>query len=83
MPRVVLPLSVAQQYAGGKAEIEVEGETVRDLVRGLDSRFPGMAAMIREGMAIAIDGEILQDAMLEAVAPDSEVYLLPKIGGGL
>ena len=41
-----------------------------------------MAAMIEEGMAIAVDGEILQNAMLEAVGPDSEVYLLPKIGGG-
>jgi len=82
MPRVVLPKSVGEQFAGGETEIEVEGETVRALVRGLDSRFPGIAAMIEEGMAFAIDGEILQNAMLEPVRPDSEVYLLPKIGGG-
>ncbi len=82
MPRVVLPAGVGRQFAGGETEIDVEGETVRDLVRGLEARFPGMAAMIEEGMAIAVDGEILQNAMLEAVGPDSEVYLLPKIGGG-
>lgn len=82
MPRVVLPAGVGRQFAGGETEIELEGETVRDLVRGLEARFPGMAAMIEEGMAIAVDGEILQNAMLEAVGPDSEVYLLPKIGGG-
>ena len=83
MPRVVLPASLGQQFAGGATELDIEGETVRDLVRGLDSRFPGIAATIREGMAVAVDGEILQDAMLEAVRPDSEVYLLPKIGGGV
>ena len=82
MSRVVLPKSVGEQFAGGETEIEIEGGTVRDLVRGLDSRFPGIAAMIEEGMAVAIDGEIVQNAMLEPVRPDSEVYLLPKIGGG-
>lgn len=82
MPRVVLPKSVGDQFAGGATEIEVEGETVRALVRGLDSRFPGIADTIAEGMAIAVDGEIIQNAMLEPVRPDSEVYLLPKIGGG-
>ena len=83
MPRVVLPASVGDQFAHGETELEIEGGTVRELVRGLDSRFPGIAAAIAEGMAIAVDGEIIQNAMLEAVRPDSEIYLLPKIGGGV
>ena len=33
-------------------------------------------------MAVAIDGEIFQDAYLAAFNPDSEIYLIPKIGGG-
>ena len=33
-------------------------------------------------MAIAIDGEIYQDAYSAALKPDSEVCLIPKIGGG-
>jgi len=33
-------------------------------------------------MAAAIDGEILQDAYLAPLKPDSEIYLIPKIGGG-
>jgi hypothetical protein len=33
-------------------------------------------------MAIAIDGEIFQDPYLEPVGADSELYILPKIGGG-
>jgi hypothetical protein len=37
---------------------------------------------VEEGMAVAIDGEIWQDAYLAPLGSDSEVYLIPKIGGG-
>jgi hypothetical protein len=37
---------------------------------------------IDEGMALVIDGEIFQDAYLAPLNPDSEIYLIPKIGGG-
>jgi hypothetical protein len=33
-------------------------------------------------MAVAIDGEIFQDAYQAVLSPDSEVVLIPKIGGG-
>ena len=33
-------------------------------------------------MAVAIDGEILQDACPAPLNPESEIYLIPKIGGG-
>jgi hypothetical protein len=33
-------------------------------------------------MAVAIDGEIYQDAYAAELRPDSEIVLIPKIGGG-
>ena len=33
-------------------------------------------------MAIAIDGEIFQDAYAAELRSDSEIELIPKIGGG-
>ena len=33
-------------------------------------------------MAVAIDGQIYQDALLEPIGPDSEVFVLPQIAGG-
>jgi molybdopterin converting factor small subunit len=83
MARVVLPRSIGDQYAGGETELEIAGATVRDIVRALDVRFPGLGQMIDEAMAVAVDGEILQDPYLEAVKPDSELFVLPKIGGGV
>jgi hypothetical protein len=37
---------------------------------------------VREGMAVAIDGEIFQDAYPAQLTPESEIYVIPNIGGG-
>jgi hypothetical protein len=52
------------------------------MVLELDRRFPGLGRQIEESMAVAIDGEIFQDAYLAPLNPGSEIYLIPKIGGG-
>jgi hypothetical protein len=33
-------------------------------------------------VAVAIDGQIFQDALLEPIGASSEVFLLPAIAGG-
>jgi len=33
-------------------------------------------------VAVAIDGTIYQDALLEPIGPESEVFILPQIAGG-
>jgi molybdopterin converting factor small subunit len=71
-----------RRLTGGLTEFDVEANTVRRLITELDRRFPGLGHQIDEGMAIAIDGEIFQDAYLEKLKPDSEIVLIPKIGGG-
>jgi molybdopterin converting factor small subunit len=61
---------------------DVEAVSVRRLIAELDGRFPGLGAYIDSRMAIAVDGEIHQDAGAVPLTPGSEVYLIPKIGGG-
>lgn len=51
-------------------------------IRGSDLRSVGLGHQVEEVMAVAIDGEIFQDAYLAPLNPDSEIYLIPKIGGG-
>jgi sulfur-carrier protein len=82
MPKVVISGSSCQRFTGGKTELEVEATTFRRLVLELDQRFPGLGKQVEEGMAVAIDGEIFQDAYSAVLKPDSEIYLIPKIGGG-
>jgi molybdopterin converting factor small subunit len=82
MPRVVVTGANARRFTGGASEFEVEADTVHRMIAELDRRFPGLGRQIDEGMAVAIDGEIYQDAYQARLEPDSEVVLIPKIGGG-
>ena len=82
MPRVMLAGMAARRFTGGESEFEVEADTVRRMITELDRRFPGLGQQIDESMAVAINGEIYQDAYMARLEPDSEVVLIPKIGGG-
>ncbi len=73
---------LAQRYAGGVVEHEVPGASVREIVRALDERFPGLGRELEHGVAVAIDGEIYQNAFLEPVGPKSEVCFMPALEGG-
>lgn len=73
---------LAWPLTGGAGEIEVSAATVRALIAELDARYPGLGALIDRRLALAIDGEIHQDAWFAPLAPDSEVHLIPRIGGG-
>jgi molybdopterin converting factor small subunit len=54
---------------------------VRELLAELERRFPGLGAALA-GSAVAIDGEIFPDPLLEPVGKGSEVHFLPRVGGG-
>ena len=48
----------------------------------VDRRRTGLGQQIEQSMAIAIDGEIYQDAYHAPLNPESEIWLIPKIAGG-
>ena len=79
---LVVLASTLRRFTGGVEEVEIEAATVRSLIAELDRRFPGLGQHLRSGLAIAIDGEILADALYEPVPEDAEVHFLPAIGGG-
>ena len=81
MARVVLS-GTLKELAGGDAEIEVAAQNVQQLLRELGERYPALAPHLDTGYAIAIDGEIFQDAWFAPIGPDSEVHLVPAIRGG-
>ncbi|MGF1651104.1 MAG: MoaD/ThiS family protein [Hyphomicrobiaceae bacterium] len=71
-----------KQWTGGIAEIELDAANVKQLFAALRSQFPELGPHLDEGLAVAIDGQIYQDALLEPIAPESEVHILPQIAGG-
>jgi molybdopterin converting factor small subunit len=79
---VVTACADCRRFTGGETAFEVEATSVRRMIAELDARYPGLGDHIERRMAIAIDGEIFQDAHAAPLRPDSEVYLIPRIGGG-
>jgi len=82
LPRVVISGQAARRFPGGQTEFEVEANNFRRMMLELDRRFPGLGRQVEKSMAVAIDGEIFQLAYLAPLKPKSEIYLIPKIGGG-
>jgi molybdopterin converting factor small subunit len=81
MARVVLVGNLAQ-LTGGVAEFELTATSVKQLFQQLTALHPAIGRRLEEGAAVAIDGQIFQDALLEPIGPDSEVFILPQIAGG-
>ena len=69
------------KITGGIDHVELSAETVRDLNAKLVSKWPKLSEDLDKS-ALSIDGYIYQDALLEPLHEDSEVFFLPKIEGG-
>ncbi|MGI9435340.1 MAG: MoaD/ThiS family protein [Geminicoccaceae bacterium] len=81
MARIVLTRAL-RRFTDGQSEFELDVSTVQDLFRQLGERFPPMQPHLEQGIAVAIDGQIYQDALFEKIPPDSEVHVIPQIAGG-
>ena len=65
----------------GSRELEFAVSDYRELTLALCAQWPQMATLI-EHSAVAIDGQIYQDAFAEPLASGSEVFFMPRIEGG-
>jgi molybdopterin converting factor small subunit len=66
----------------GEEQTDVDALNYQDLVSALVDRYPDLGSDTLMKMAVAIDGEIIHDPLLERLAPDSEIHFLYRISGG-
>ena len=71
-----------RQFTGGVAALDVDAASVRQLFARLGEKYPELAPHLEKGSAVAIEGQIYQDALFQEIGPDSEVHILPQIAGG-
>jgi molybdopterin synthase sulfur carrier subunit len=87
MPRVFIP-SPLRDLTVGQAELDLDGSTVRELIRELERRFPGIHGRLCQGdelspaLQVSIDGTFSRRGLDARVQPASEVHFLPVFGGG-
>jgi sulfur-carrier protein len=68
--------------ADGKDKVEVQGNTVGEILTALVSAYPGLADPIEAGVSVAVDGRVIASSLTEPVDPNSEVYLMQRLKGG-
>jgi molybdopterin converting factor small subunit len=81
MARVTL-IGPLRDRAGTAAELDLDVATIRELLKALAHRFPALAEDLEAGVAVAIDGEIYQDHLLQPIPADADVQVLPPLAGG-
>ena len=78
---IVIFSSELQQFTG-EEKADVRAANYRDLISELIGRYDGLSREKIIDMAVAIDGVIITDPLLEPLAPDTEVHFLHFISGG-
>ena len=75
------------ELTGGKRELTLEGETVREVLRALEDQHPAIAGWIlderitiREHINVFVNGERGREDT--ALGPDDRIHVLPAISGG-
>lgn len=81
MARITLS-SHLKPYTGGETELRLDVGNVRQLFQALEERYPELRDHLEAAVAVSIDGEIYQDALLQPIRRDSDVILITKIAGG-
>ncbi len=79
--RVQLSSSL-KPYTDGASELEVQAVNVRQLLQQIGERYPQLQHHLEHDIAVAIDGVVYQDALLQPISGASEVILIDKIAGG-
>ena len=91
MPTVRIPPTLRDE-AGGRRQVEADGDTVRDVLDDLMARFPALKNQLLEDDEIApfvnvyVDGEdvrTLPEGFDAPVREGATVILLPAMAGGV
>jgi molybdopterin converting factor small subunit len=82
MTKVRIPPTLREQ-TGGQRELSAEGETVRELLDDLMSRFPALERQLPYAN-VYVEGEDVRtlDGLETEVRPGATVILLPAMAGG-
>ncbi len=84
---VWLPAALVALFPGAPRQVEMEADTVDDVMRGLNARWPGMRdrlcdsrPRIRRHINVFVDGE--RATLQTRLPPGTDVTVLTAISGG-
>lgn len=88
MATVFIP-PMLRSLSDGNETVSVEATSLRGVIAALEATHPGLRAKLCDGdgnlrpdLAFAVDGHVASRGLLQKVSDDSEIHILPAIGGG-
>ncbi len=87
MATVSIPL-LFKDVTGGARRVEVPGRNLAEILRAIDRLYPGLESRILSGdqilpyVLITVDGAVAAHGLDTPVRSESEVCILPTMGGG-
>ena len=66
----------------GCDKIDVDAETVIDVLNGVEKAFPALSNYLEDHVSVVIDGRVIVSSLHEPVKEDSEVWLIKRLTGG-
>ncbi len=69
-------------FTGGQEVVEVQAQTVGEVISGLVAAHPGLADIVESGVSVAVDGKVIASALNEPVRPENEIWLMQRLKGG-
>ena len=88
--KVTIPTQL-RTLTAGKTEVEADGNTVGDVIRQLDERYPGLAGRvldetgsIRRFVNLYLDSEDVRflDGVASEVPQGASISIIPAVAGG-
>jgi molybdopterin converting factor small subunit len=73
--------SAQRALVDGAQSVEIDAARVAELIAALYERYPRLEGEL-DRAAVAIDGDIHNDARYQPLAPDSEVHFMGQVSGG-
>lgn len=74
--------STFQLTDGPGSTVEVQAETIAEMMAWLTDRYPSFRQLLDRGVAVSIDGQIFRDDWTQPIPSGAEVFLIPRIEGG-
>ena len=70
-----------RRFTDGVEVVQVQADTVGQMLDGLVAAYPGLGPVIAAGVSVSIDG-VLTASRFGAVSAANEIYLIQRIKGG-
>jgi molybdopterin converting factor small subunit len=83
--------TILRSYTGGAAEVSAEGSTLREVIAGLNTEFPGVGSRILDdtgkirrfvNVYVGDEDVRLAQGLDTPVPPGTQVSVIPAVAGG-